>query len=509
MPKSVLTDAFSITRYRADLHRAACVDVFDSNVPDYFLPSERAQFEAFLDDLPGPYFVGESGGRVVACGGIALSDEGGRADLCWGMVHRSVHRRGLGRRLTRYRVEEARGLPGVRQIALQTSQHTKDFYRSLGFEIVEVEADGFGEGMDRLDLRLNLEKAWSGDTHRGASEAGEGGSEASGGASEAGGGGSDSLGRGGDAAGVTGDAPWLPDRTLDAEGALAAISAVFTDLSVEAVDFVGAGWEFDVYRVTDPTTGDEWAFRFPRRQEYAQHFDREAVILERVTDTVAPVQTPRIERRGGPGPHFPYAFAGHRFIPGRPADDAGVILSPAFASTLGAALTRLHTLEPDDAFRQAVGREGEGPSDWFEETLAESEGLRGLGGIVDEALSWLDAGPVAPPPHPGPDCFIHNDLSPDHLLVNEIGDLIGIIDWTDATMGDPALDFIVLYAWRGPAFVDDVLAAYDVAPDAHFRERLDFSVRVRTLHWLHAAVQERGNVSKHRRWVANAFGGVG
>lgn len=470
----MLTDAFSIARYRADLHRDACVDVFDSNVPDYFLPSERAQFEAFLDDLPGPYFIGESGGRVVACGGIALSDEGGRADLCWGMVHRSLHRRGLGRRLTRHRVEEARGLPEVRQIALQTSQHTKDFYRSLGFEVVEVDPDGFGEGMDRLHMRLDLEKARAGDAHGGA-----------------------------------GDAPWLPDRALDAEGALAAISAVFTDLSVDTVEFVGAGWEFDVYRATDRGTGDEWAFRFPRRREYAQHFDREAVVLECVADAVAPVQTPRIELRGGPGPHFPYAFAGHHFIPGRPADASGVRTGPAFASTLGATLTRLHTLEPDDAFRHAVGREGEGPSDWFEETLAESEGLRGLGGIVDEALSWLDAGPVAPPPYPGPDCLVHNDLSPDHLLVDEIGDLIGIIDWTDATMGDPALDFIVLYAWRGPAFLDDVLAAYDAAPDGHFRERLEFSVRVRTLHWLHAAVQERGNVSKHRRWVANAFGRVG
>ncbi len=144
--------------FEASIHRGACLELFDSNVPDYFLPPERAEFEAFLDDLPGPYFVGEIGDRVVACGGYAVDAETGRADLCWGMVHGELHRRGLGRRLARHRIEGALTDPGVSQVALQTSQHTADFYRALGFEVVEIEADGFGPGMDRYDMRRPVER---------------------------------------------------------------------------------------------------------------------------------------------------------------------------------------------------------------------------------------------------------------------------------------------------------------------------------------------------------------
>ena len=124
---------------------------------------------------------------------------------------------------------------------------------------------------------------------------------------------------------------------------------------------------------------------------------------------------------------------------------------------------------------------------------------------MDEALTWLDAGPVLPPPYAGEPRLVHNDLCPDHILVDEAGDLAGLIDWTDATLGDPVLDFIGLFAWRGRAFVEKVLEGYGAAVDEGFHRRLRFSVRVRTLHWLHTAVREGSDVEKHRRWVANAF----
>ena len=51
--------------------RAACLAAFDSNVPVYFDVSERADFEAFLDQHPGRYFVavnadGQVQGRLCA-----------------------------------------------------------------------------------------------------------------------------------------------------------------------------------------------------------------------------------------------------------------------------------------------------------------------------------------------------------------------------------------------------------------------------------------------------------
>ncbi|MEU5977907.1 phosphotransferase [Streptomyces sp. NPDC047315] len=45
------------------------------------------------------------------------------------------------------------------------------------------------------------------------------------------------------------------------------------------------------------------------------------------------------------------------------------------------------------------------------------------------------------PPAPEPSVvLLHNDLKGEHLLVDEDGALTGVLDWTDAALGDPAED---------------------------------------------------------------------
>lgn len=151
------------TRAYSDDDFEACLRVFDSNVPDFFVLEERQEFSTFLRDLPGPYLVIEDDhGDVVGCGGYAINQNSHTADLCWGMVLRRLHRRGLGRRLTELRVEQARKDISVREIALGTSQHTVAFYEGLGFRTVEVVRDGYGTGLDRCEMRLPVEVARSG-----------------------------------------------------------------------------------------------------------------------------------------------------------------------------------------------------------------------------------------------------------------------------------------------------------------------------------------------------------
>lgn len=135
--------------------REACLEVFDSNVPAYFSEDERQEFADFLDALPGPYLVlVDPSGRVVACGGYAVVEAGRRADLCWGMVRAELHRGGLGRRLSRERIAAARSSAPLAVVALNTSQHTVDFYRRLGFELASVEPNGYAHGLDRCEMRL-------------------------------------------------------------------------------------------------------------------------------------------------------------------------------------------------------------------------------------------------------------------------------------------------------------------------------------------------------------------
>lgn len=137
--------------------RAACLAVFDSNVPEFFVTAERDPYSAFLDALPGPYFVLENeSDAVVGCAGYALEPDTTEAHLCWGMVRRERHRTGLGRLLFEERLARIRadGLADV--VGLDTSQHTRSFYEQYGFVTERVVPDAYAPGLDRCDMRLEL-----------------------------------------------------------------------------------------------------------------------------------------------------------------------------------------------------------------------------------------------------------------------------------------------------------------------------------------------------------------
>ena len=135
----------------------ACLSLFDSNVPEYFTPAERADFERFLQrDAQGcDYQVIEHDDRVVACGGLAIEADG-VAVFCWGMVERSLHRQGFGRQLSLARLQQARQNPNAKRVELSTSQHTQDFYAQLGFSVTRVVANGHGPGLDAVEMVLVL-----------------------------------------------------------------------------------------------------------------------------------------------------------------------------------------------------------------------------------------------------------------------------------------------------------------------------------------------------------------
>lgn len=132
---------------------AGCLEIFDSNTPPFFDPSERAYFVKFLEENPCPYFVLEQAQAVVACGGYCEDAQGGML-LVWGMVRRDLHRQGLGKDLVRQRVQRIlQAHPGA-PIRLETSQYTQDFYGRLGFRAVARTQDYYGPGLHRVDMVL-------------------------------------------------------------------------------------------------------------------------------------------------------------------------------------------------------------------------------------------------------------------------------------------------------------------------------------------------------------------
>jgi GNAT superfamily N-acetyltransferase len=148
--------------------RVACVRIARSNTPDFVLPEEVEGYAGWLDRAclaatPGEacdYFVLASepiagASELLACGGIAWAHTAPVATLCWGLVRRDLHRRGLGSLLLAHRIDLARAR-GVQEVLMDTSQHALAFFLRAGFRVAGSVADGYGPGLHRHDLSLRL-----------------------------------------------------------------------------------------------------------------------------------------------------------------------------------------------------------------------------------------------------------------------------------------------------------------------------------------------------------------
>ena len=150
-----------LRRYQ-DADRAACLAVFDSNMPKFFAAHEREGFAAFLGDLARfavQYFVlvdASPRSRVIACGGVGRRDD--EARMCWGIVDGARHGEGLGRLLLLARLVLGAEL-GARRAGLDTIPSVAPFFEREGFVITGGEDDHYGPGIHRRDLLLRLDDA--------------------------------------------------------------------------------------------------------------------------------------------------------------------------------------------------------------------------------------------------------------------------------------------------------------------------------------------------------------
>lgn len=160
-------------------------------------------------------------------------------------------------------------------------------------------------------------------------------------------------------------------------------------------------------------------------------------------------------------------------IAGLPLIDArrtgGQTTSSQLGTAIGPFLTRLHRL-PVRAVSQFVPREQSPVEDWF------SEAKRCFGLVAQRipptyrarATAFLAA---APPSDQFAECLCHNDLGVEHVLVHPTtGEIVGIIDWSDAAITDPARDFGLILRDLGHETLDFTLLQYP--PLSHDRSSL-------------------------------------
>lgn len=93
--------------------------------------------------------------------------------------------------------------------------------------------------------------------------------------------------------------PWRTDRDLTDETARDLIESQFSQLAPIRVTGRVQGWDNEALEI-----GGEWIFRFPKRADAAQDFERELQLLPRLVGRL-PLAIPRYEFFGHATAEFP------------------------------------------------------------------------------------------------------------------------------------------------------------------------------------------------------------
>jgi aminoglycoside phosphotransferase (APT) family kinase protein len=236
---------------------------------------------------------------------------------------------------------------------------------------------------------------------------------------------------------------------------LEVLQAHFPALEIHDVRTIDDGWDSLVLEVDG-----EYVFRFPRRPAVEEWVERETRLLPALAE-VLPVAVPRFEFVA----HNGLLCVGYRKLVGGPAS---ADLDERAGEDLARFLAALHGFPVERA--RSLGVPFYEPDAWH----AMLEGF--CGDLRERVLPLLSRGERAPAerflhgiprPHFEP-VLLHGDLGPEHVLCHEER-VVGVIDWSDARVGDPALDLAWCLNGSARVVAEAVARTYGVDPST--RER--------------------------------------
>ena len=233
------------------------------------------------------------------------------------------------------------------------------------------------------------------------------------------------------------------------------------------------GWDFWTFRVDG-----EWIFRFPRHDEAARAIEREFVVLPVIAPRL-PVAVPRYDWKGT---WAGLPFGGYRLIRGEPYEP-GAFTVPTIATALGEVLHALHGIPVElAAAKLEEDSSGAGWIDSQRRFLVKARDAIPLlePGLVAH-LDMLIAAYLELAASGWPPALVHNDLGPVHVI-GRSDQVAGLIDWSDMTIGDPAVDFAGILARSGQSAFRAVEKAYGRPGGPAFARRVRYYACVAPLH---------------------------
>ncbi len=250
-----------------------------------------------------------------------------------------------------------------------------------------------------------------------------------------------------------------------------AIGQNFPQLTIEKIEYLSEGWDSLACRVND-----RLIFRFPKRAEVEASLRREIKLLPELGPTL-PLAIPQfkyVAETGNAG--FPYPFVGYEALPGGMQGDWPEEVQAAewWRPGFGDFLTALHAFPVARA--RTLGVQDYAPVGVEDASGEWRDRLEAFYGLVREAVY-----PLLPVERQDllADYFenfldderffqwepvlVHGDLWDDHVLLDPATSQLGVIDFGDVAIGDPALDVSEL-----------MLPYYNGRVDESFRARRQF-----------------------------------
>lgn len=258
----------------------------------------------------------------------------------------------------------------------------------------------------------------------------------------------------------SGNALTSPERVDE----VARIAEAFPNLSWTSVRRITEGWDHVVV-ILDETT----VFRFPLDEDYTALLSLEMEVL----DHLAALTSASIPRYALVAPDR--SFAGYPIVSGQQLTPDLLASLTAYdrqdvAEQLAAFLTALHAAplagtvlgRVPASYLEEDQREVRTAVDKHLSTVLTGHELADVEVILADVDALIGANL--------PKVFTHNDIYSRHLFWDDGSRRLGVIDFSDMCLGDPAVDFAELYEY-GLDFVEEVYARYAGPKDPRFLDR--------------------------------------
>jgi aminoglycoside phosphotransferase (APT) family kinase protein len=195
--------------------------------------------------------------------------------------------------------------------------------------------------------------------------------------------------------------------------------------------------------------GDDKMVRLPRFERWIGQVHREQRWLP-VLAPHLPLPIPKPLAQGEPAEGFPYPWSVYEWLPGDPADPAGLTDLRQVAGDLAEFLLALQAVDTADGpppewsngFRGCdLADERDSPvvASYMEHRISRLDGILDTSPIRELWAYTLDTPAWSKPP-----VWVHGDPAPANLLAGN-GRLTAVIDFGTCAVGDPAVDLIA--AW--------------------------------------------------------------